>query len=171
MAKVGISLGNVCFSAMWAVKNGLRKTKAEGYHTCPFDLMVSNYNGVVECIKTDFKDFCNPAFLKVEPHGLYNRKYGFTFNHETPGHADLHLHEKWPEGKNHFINHNFKHFIERYNSRINSFKSYLSRTDITVIFIIQFSIIKNTDPQFNQLKNALKMKYPKLKYEIKELPK
>lgn len=43
MSKIGISLGNICFSAVWAVQNGLRKTKAEGYKTCPFDLMISNY--------------------------------------------------------------------------------------------------------------------------------
>ena len=171
MSKIGISLGNICFSAVWAVQNGLRKTKAEGYKTCPFDLMVSNYWGVVKCIENDFKDFCNPEFLKLEPHGLFNKKYGFTFNHETPGHGNLHLHENWPEGKNHFVNNNFKHFIDRYESRIKSFKEYLLRTDATIVFIIQFSSDKNTDPQFKLLKNALKNKYPKLKYEIKELPK
>ena len=37
---VGISLGNVCYSAEWAVHNGLRKRKEDGYNTCPLIIMV-----------------------------------------------------------------------------------------------------------------------------------
>ena len=46
---IGISLGNVCNSAEFAVANNLRKRKEEGYNTCPFDLMVSNYKGSNKC--------------------------------------------------------------------------------------------------------------------------
>ena len=42
---VGISLGWNCSLAMWAVENGLRKTKDNGYLTCPFDLMATNFKG------------------------------------------------------------------------------------------------------------------------------
>ena len=92
MKKIAISLGNNCSTAVWAVNNGLRVTKANGYNTCPFDLMVSNYKGVVECIRNNFIDFTNPAFLSLTSHGIFNTKYGFGFNHESPGHANLYLH-------------------------------------------------------------------------------
>ncbi len=33
--------------------------KQNGYNTCVFDFMVSNYNGIVKCIKEDFNNFKN----------------------------------------------------------------------------------------------------------------
>lgn len=48
MNKIGISLGNVCYSAVWAQQNGYRTLKKHGYKTCVFDLMVSNYRGIVQ---------------------------------------------------------------------------------------------------------------------------
>lgn len=48
MDQEGISLGWNCLTATEAVNRGLRKTKANGYRTCPFDIMVSNYNGIYE---------------------------------------------------------------------------------------------------------------------------
>jgi hypothetical protein len=167
MNKIGISLGNACPSAEWAIHNNIRKRKSEGYKTCPFDLMVSNYKGIVQCINNDFEDFCNPDYLVLNNDGLFNVKYGFGFNHETPGHADLYLHENWPEGQNHFINNNYKHFIARYNKRIQSFRDYLDDPNNYIIFIIQFSISVNPNDDCKELRNALKNKYPNLKYEIK----
>ena len=79
--------------------------------------MVSNYNGIVECIKTDFLDFTNPDYL-LFTHVIVNTKYNFGFNHESPGHADLYIIQAWPEGTNHFINNNFRNFINLYNNRI-----------------------------------------------------
>jgi hypothetical protein len=170
MKTIGISLGNVCYSAIYAVENGLRKKKADGYNTCPFDLMVSNYKGVVECIKNDFKFFCNPKFLQLQPHSLINTKYNFGFNHETPGHADLYLHENWAEGENHFINNNFKHFIERYKKRIQSFKRYLKNPNNFIIFIIQFTHEPHPEENLQSLRDALASKYPNLKYQINVIP-
>ena len=55
MSKIGISLGWNCGPATYGANNGLREIKANGYQTCPFDEMVSNLPGVIECIKDDFK--------------------------------------------------------------------------------------------------------------------
>jgi hypothetical protein len=167
-----ISLGNVCHSAVWAVNNHLRTKKAEGYKTCPFDLMVSNYAGIVKCINDDFKYFCDLEYLRyVEGEGnITNTYYNFAFNHETPGHANLYLKEKWVEGKNHYVNHKFKHFIERYNARIQHFRDYLhNKNGVTILFCIQF---KNTRPldDLLDLRKALNSKYPTLKYKILVLP-
>lgn len=65
MNKVGISLGNVCYSAQWGVENNIRSSRSEGYKTCPFDLMVSNYYGIVECINNDFESFVIQIFFKL----------------------------------------------------------------------------------------------------------
>ena len=166
MEYVAISLGNTCYSAQWGLEKNLRKSKENGYRTCPFDLMVSNYKGVIECIKTDFLDFTNPKFLILNQTGIFNTKYNFGFNHESPGHADLYLHENWPEGTNHFIHNNYKHFIDRYNRRIESFINYLRDPKNHIIFIIQFTNEINPNNNFYELRDVLKEKYPNLKYEI-----
>ncbi len=59
----GISLGWNCYSASWAVDSRVRNTKANGYLTCPFDEMLSNYEGVVKCIQDDFEGFTDPKYL------------------------------------------------------------------------------------------------------------
>jgi len=165
--KIGISLGNVCYSAQYGVENKLRETKKNGYNTCPFDLMISNYNGVIECIKNDFQYFCDPEYLMLTQHlDVINSKYNFIFNHETPGHADLYLHENWPEGTNHFINNNFKHFIDRYQHRIQSFRNYLNDTNNEIVFIIQFKLKKNPNDDCVELREVLKTQYPNLNYSI-----
>ena len=48
---IGISIGNSYHYASWAVINSIRGKKQDGYNTCVFDLMISNYAGVVKCIK------------------------------------------------------------------------------------------------------------------------
>lgn len=127
----GISLGFNCNSAVRGVEWGLRQRRKDGYKTCPFDACVTNLKGVIQCLRDDFKFFTNPAYLQViqgfqGPEKLiYNSYYKFFFNHESPGHANLYISEKWPGGKEHFINDNFKKFIKRYNERISSFREYI----------------------------------------------
>ena len=65
METIGISLGWNCDSAIYGVNNGIRKTKYNGYNTTPFDEMLSNYKGVIECIKDDFKYFCDINYLEL----------------------------------------------------------------------------------------------------------
>jgi hypothetical protein len=163
---VGISLGNVCKSAIWAVNNNYRKTREQGYKTCVFDLMISNYKGIIKCILDDFNFFCDPNYLVLNNDGIFNTYYNFGFNHESPDHADLYLKEHWPEGKNHFINNNYRHFINRYTCRINNFKNYLNDCNNYIVFVIEFSYDKNPNNDCIELRNALKIKYPNLKYEI-----
>jgi hypothetical protein len=67
MNEIFISLGLNCYSAVYGVNNKLRKTKENGYKTCPFDLMLSSYKGVVECLKNDFEYFVDPKYLKLVP--------------------------------------------------------------------------------------------------------
>ena len=173
MNHIGISLGNDCNAAMFGVKNNYRKTKADGYKTCVFDLIVSNYKGIAKCILEDFNNFTNITYLKYienieEPSKniIINTHYNFCFNHETPGHADLYLHENWAEGKNHFINNNYKHFIDRFNNRINNFKNYLKDDNNIITFIIDFKNEPNPNDDFKELRDAFRLKYPNLLYKI-----
>jgi hypothetical protein len=172
MKFIGISLGNVCYTAEWARNNGLRKSKEHGYNTCPFDLMVSNYKGIVKCIEDDFKYFCDTNYLELHDNLICNTHYNFCFNHESPYHADLYLHENWPEGANHYVNNTYLHFIERYNKRIKSFRNYLNDPDNFITFIIQFynEEYPNTE-KLSELEEILSVKYPSLKYKIKILEK
>jgi hypothetical protein len=167
MPRIGVSLGNVCASAIYGVQNNLRETKENGYKTCPFDLMVSNYNGLVQCIIDDFAHFLDLKYLVCDENGIRNTYYNFGFNHESPGHANLYLLEKWPEGTNHFVNNNFHHFITRYRARIQNFRNYLQNPSNHIVFIIQ--IVYDPKPESAEmllLNNALKFRYPNLSYDI-----
>jgi hypothetical protein len=129
--------------------------------------MISNYKGVVKCIEEDFKYFCDIKYLTLKNNLIYNTYYNFSFNHESPYHADLYLRENWPEGPNHFVNNNYLHFIERYNNRIKSFLNYLNNPNNTILFIIQFAYDKCPDDNnLFELKNVLQKKYPNLDYKI-----
>ena len=168
MKPIGISLGMKCDSAVWGVTNGIRDTKENGYKTCPFDEMLTNYPGLIECLKDDFKYFCDPSYLilldTINGPFIYNKKYRFVFNHESPGHADLYITQKWPEGKNHFINNNYLHFINRYKQRIQNFRNYLKNPNNYISFILQ----RYNTYQINlsELRDVLKIHYPNLRYYI-----
>jgi len=171
MTCAGISLGMKCDSAIYGVENGLRKRKEEGYNTCPFDEMISNYPGLIECIKDDFKYFCDPLYLTLltvtmenntYEQIIYNTKYRFAFNHESPGHSDLYIEQKWPEGKYHFVNNNYAHFIARYTRRIESFRYYLTQPFNHVTFILQrYNTCLN---DLKELTGALDARYPRASF-------
>ena len=173
---VAISLGFNCDSAAHGVSSGIRETKKNGYNTCPFDKMLSNFGGIVQCIEDDFKYFFDEKYLTIEyPHKrppnllrynlIRNTKYNFIFNHESPGHAKIYSIEKWPGGKNHFVSNNFKEFKSRYETRINNFRNYLQDPNNKITFII--STWNKTDADMEPMKNALNIRYPHLSYTFK----
>jgi hypothetical protein len=162
-----ISLGWNCQSATFGVDSGLRKTKKNGYKTCPFDEMVTNYKGIIECIKDDFEFFCDISYLKLidmnGDHLIFNTKYNFIFNHESPGHANLYITENWPKGINHYIMNDYEEFIIRYKRRIQNIKDLLnSNNDIT--FILQRPNTQLCD--INELTEVIIDKYPLLKFKF-----
>jgi hypothetical protein len=166
---VGISLGWNCYSAVWSVQEGIRQKKCEGYLTCPFDILVSNYEGITKCIKDDFKYMCDEKYLEILINGnetyIYNNLYKFIFNHESPGHANLYITENWEEGTNHFINNNYKNLKLRYHARIENFKKYMRENNVTFIL----TTWNKTEDDLYELKDVLKEKYPDLKYNFKIL--
>ena len=50
----------------------------EGYKTCPFDLCLTDIEGIIECLNTNFKDFCNTNYLQynVDSNLIGHLKYG-----------------------------------------------------------------------------------------------
>ena len=170
MNNIGISLGWNCYSAVWGVEAGIRKRKGGGYTTCPFDMMVTNYKGIVDCLNDDFKYFYDENYLelikeiKENEYTIYNNKYNFGFNHESPGHADLYITESWPEGINHFINNNYHNLKELYSRRIQNFRSYLLDSNNFITFII--TSWDKTQDDITDLKLAIEKNYPNLKYNV-----
>jgi len=178
--KIAISLGWNCSAAGNALNDGIRESKENGYKTCPFDLCATTFDGIVDCIEDDFKYFCdlnelciikiNPECQYLNTHGdgdniIYNKKYNFILNHESPGHADLYLTEKWSGGITHFIDNDFEKFRIRYNNRIENFRNYLKDPNNIIIFCITYTDeIKN---DYDRLRRVLNKNYPGLKYEVK----
>ena len=175
MTQIGLSLGWNCGPAGYGVVNGIRKTKMEGYLTCPFDEMITNLPGIISCIDEDFKDFTNEKYLELilskkkvggielNEKLIHNTKYNFIFNHESPGHADLYQSQSWSGGINHYIDNNFHLFKNRYERRISNFRNYIKngQSQEKVVFILS-RFNKNVD----KLHDVLKRKYPNLNYEI-----
>lgn len=168
---VGISLGWNCSSATRGVDLGIRQRKINGYKTCPFDEMNSNYEGVVKCIQNDFEGFTDPEYLELiqipstanyhkNDTLIYNKKYKFLFNHESPGHANLYITQCWEGGINHFIDNNYAKFKERYERRIENFRNYLNSGNQ-----IQFLLTK-PDTDYTKLITVLDSHYPQLNYSI-----
>ena len=170
--KTYISIGWRCESAVRRTRMyGLKKPE---YQTCVFDLMISNLDGIIKCFENDFKHFCNPKYIVYTGKGfIKNTYYKFMFNHETPGHADLHLKEGWPgNDKNYFIKNNFEMFIDRYNRRISNFKNYIKKND-HIIFILQMVKTNQENSLLLKFKKVLKKKYPKktFSFDLFEEPK
>ena len=159
---VGISLGLDCSSAIWGTQNGYREKKLNNYMTCPFDIIFSTQEGIIECLRDDFKYFTDIDYIELVKHGqedvIIHKKYGFCFNHESPGHAELYKTENWKFGKTHFIDNNYKYFIERYKKRIQNFRNY--------IYSGCFIYFLTTAPNTKEIKKVIDYKYPFLRYEI-----
>ena len=134
-----ISLGWNCSPAIIR-KNKFKQEKKNGYLTQPFDLCVTPYSGLCECLKDDFACFFN---LRIE-NGIIMNAYYMWFNHETE------IHQK----------NNFAEFKKRYENRINNFKKYLTSGE-EICFIHS-----NPFEDSTELCNILETNYPDLIFKI-----
>lgn len=173
-----ISLGWNCNSAIQGVALNVRSTKQNGYKTCVFDEMITNYNGVIDCITDNFKYLCDIKYLELiripkkskwlNTSGdgdmmIYNNKYKFLFNHESPGHANLFASQKWAKGINHFVLNNYKEFIDRYQRRIQNMKDLLKTTKLITFILTR----PNTELiNINKMNDVIKEKYPLLNFKF-----
>ena len=138
-----ISLGRNCEPRVY-LKNKLDLTKDKGYLTCPFDLCVSSFDSVYNCLSTDFKHFFENLELirganaegdrSKAGNGRKNIKnsYNIIFNHEGSTHS--HMFKEGTNDDEYYIRDDFKKFRERYKRRIANFKKYIFfNTDITFV--------------------------------------
>jgi hypothetical protein len=72
MKHVGISLGANCGAAARGKFFGVRASKEQGYKTCPFDLILSNYPGLLKCLREDFKNFSDFDCIITNPNFTVN---------------------------------------------------------------------------------------------------
>ena len=177
MNNIGISIGWNCHSAVWGVHNGVRHSKLNGYETCPFDEMITNYHGMIKCIQDDFKYLYDPNVLELvripieskwlNTNGdgdiiIRNNKYNFIFNHESPGHANLYKTQNWKGGITHYIDNNYAKLIERYERRTHNFKNYLADSNNKISFILT----RPTSNNNSAFEYMIGVKYPTLNYNI-----
>jgi Putative papain-like cysteine peptidase (DUF1796) len=173
-----ISLGWNCSAAIHGVNIGIRTRKEHGYKTCPFDEMITNYEGMIQCIEDDFKYFCDDKYLEIikipkeSPHLntdgsgdliIYNSKYRFLLSHEYC-HANLYISQKWEYGADHFIMNNYQNFKIRYERRIQNMKNLLNSGKF-----IRFILARPNTTSVNdipKLNNTIKNKYPTLQYDF-----
>jgi len=172
-----ISLGWDCGPASFSVNNSLRPKKSDGYMTCPFDLMITNFKGIIDCFNDDFQYLYDTKYIQVKivqrdckflafkkgDKAIVNTKYNFIFNHESPNHGNLHLHENWAKGSEHFCLNNFEEFILRYKNRVQNLRNYLS-SETGVVFIN--SRINNTIAECDEFVSIVKKKYPNLDFNF-----
>jgi hypothetical protein len=168
---VGISLGWNCGAASHGVALGIRKKREEGYKTCPFDIMNSNLPGVIKCLEEDFAYFLDSKYLKLidiptteKYHSgdtlLINTRYGFIFNHESPGHANLYLTEEWVGGKDHFVKNDFLEFKKRYSSRIGNFNNYM-KSGKSITFLLN-----HPHTEYRYIEECIKKMYPGVSFSF-----
>ena len=173
-----ISLGSTCDPRVYITKT-LGKSKKNGYKTCVFDLCITNFNDLCNCIEDDFKHFFDNLTLIPGTNANGDRSkcgngnlnitnyYNMIFNHESPTHSHLHI---FGNGKNDdlfFIKNDFSEFKKRYNDRINNFRNYINNhKNITFIYKKM-----NNDQSFNleKLKNILNNKYSNKNINILEI--
>jgi len=134
-----ISLGWNCGPAIIR-KNKFKQEKKNGYLTQPFDLCVTPYSALCECIKDDFAQFFN---LRIENYITMNA-YNMWFNHESE------FYQK----------NNFEEFIKRYKNRIANFRKYLTSGQ-EICFIHS-----NPFEDSSELCNILETNYPDLIFKI-----
>ncbi|NET10325.1 MAG: hypothetical protein F6K16_37625 [Symploca sp. SIO2B6] len=122
-----ISLGEDCLPRVIFTRWGLKRTRAQGELSCPFDLAVHPYPSVCKLIENNFQNYLDRNKLeKQENHRAHfgiplviNKALGCVFNHERGN--------KWTEN-------DFSYFIERYRKRISNFYQYIS-TEHILFFI------------------------------------
>jgi hypothetical protein len=166
---VGISLGWNCHTTTVGVQSGLRDVKNDGYMTCPFDIMLSNYEGVIQCLYDDFKDFTNAEYLKLVPDPtsnneltIINTKYNFIHNHESPSiiYSPYRMYITVEDDKNYYISNNFEKLIERLNNQVNNFRNYIKSGKHINFLITDFDI------NLTELHTCIQTMYPGLSYSI-----
>jgi len=167
MKKISISLGYNCDPRI-NIKNTLM-SKKDGYKTCPFDLCITPFHSLCECIETDFRYFLDD--LRLIPGGNADgdrtncgegkqnitNHYNMIFNHEGSTHSHL-----FNEGKNDdlfYIRNDFEEFKKRYSKRIENYNKYISECDDITFLYKKDPYDDDASFDYEKLFTLLKKKY------------
>jgi len=157
-----ISIGSNCNPRIY-MKNKMNITKKNGYKSCPFDLCISSFDSIYQCINDDFKYFFDELELIDGINGKGDRsnagdgnkniknKYNFIFNHESPTHSHIFNGDNGSikDDDEYFIRNDYEQFRKRYNDRINNFKNYMN--EYTMITFLYNNYKKNEIEKLYQL--------------------
>ena len=164
--EIYISLGCTC-APRTHIKNHIGLSSENGYLTCPFDLCITNFEGLYDCIESDFQYFfeglrlipgmnadgdrtnCGVGGMNITNH------YNMVFNHEGSTHSHL-----FSEGKNDdffYIKNDFENFRKRYLKRIENFQNYINNYN-TINFVYTLDN-PNETIYIDKLKDLLLVKY------------
>ena len=160
MKNIYISIGCNCTPRGYIYKK-FNLTKENGYKTCPFDLCITSYESLYNCLKTDFIYF----FDNLTINNITNY-YGIIFNHESSSHSYL-----FKEGCNDdyfYTRNDFYEFKKRYSERIKNFRDYIDEYDsITLVHSIHEGF--NGEGDLQDICNILNEKYPNKKFSFIEV--
>lgn len=176
-SNIYLSIGCQCNPRMY-IKNTLNLSKIGGYKSGPFDLCITPFDSLCECLKTNFKHFfddlhtisgvnsdgdrsmCGPGLLNITNY------YGMTFNYEGATHSHL-----FTESKNDdefYIRNDFYEFKKRYSSRIKNFIDYIeNNNEITLVHSLYPGICDERD--LSKIRDILEEKYPGKEFKFIEL--
>jgi len=160
-----ISLGYNCDPRI-LLKTKYNMTYQNGYTSCPFDLCITSFDQLYNCISTDFTHFLDKLHIipwenasgdrsRAGPGGTaITNAYGMVFNHESSSHSHL-----FREGCNDdlfFTRNNFANFKSRYQRRITNFFNYINNNS-HITFLYKKKSNDNFDS--NKLITLLYQKY------------
>lgn len=162
-----ISLGGDCTVAGALRDSGLRRA------AYPFDWMFSPLESIYDAIVDDFKNFLNPALLKIsdKDERIIFDFYGFGFVHDFPTVAAppaIAESQSHPWGR---FRDDWRDFIqpirEKYFRRINRLKSVLNSEDrVILIRFVSVRFPLQSNKTVVKLRNFLLERYPHLDFTL-----
>jgi hypothetical protein len=156
---IPISLGWNCSPAIFRAKT-LNFTKNNNYLTCPFDLCVTPFLGLCECLLDNFdrNKFFNlrVEYDQINKQNCILNEYNMWFNHESEEKQNDES-VLWHPGK--YSENNYELFKKRYEMRIQNFLNYIQ--NYSILFLI-----KTPYYDLSYLTKIIKHKYPFLNFKI-----
>lgn len=134
-----ISLGFFCSVALEIDKLGLREA------SYPFDWLISDFQGIIECMENDFCDFLNYSNLKQYTNNgryYYDSKYKFHFYHDFSKYVPLRKQITLVK--------------EKYNRRITRFKNNIKEPTLFIRYIENKTELKYIENNYEYIIKLLK---------------
>lgn len=136
-----VSLGFFCSTASELEKIGLRDA------SYPFDWLISDFKGVIECIQNDFQDFLKYDNLyqsKNNKNYYLDMKYNFQFFHDFSKHTDL--------------SSQLPSVFGKYNRRIDRFKQNILDPTLFLRYIENQKELDYIEQNYKDIVSLLKSK-------------